>query len=220
MQLVVIPAYNESKSIGRVIRDLFKHGYKEILVVDDGSSDNTAEVASVAGAHVLRHEINRGQGAALQTGNEYALSRGADIVVHFDADGQFDAADIAPAIEFLHINNLDAVLGSRFLRIDNQIPFFKKYFIFPISRVVNNLIIGKKLTDIHNGFRILTTVALSRIEITQNRMAHATEIVRQLVDKNILFKEFPVRVTYHEYGQGIGGAFKIIKDLFTGLFTR
>jgi len=219
MMIVVIPAYNETNSIGRVIRDLFEHGEKNVIVVDDGSTDGTAEAARAVGAEVITHTVNRGQGAALQTGDERALARGADVVAHFDADGQFDAGDIAPAIEFLQKNNLEAVLGSRFLRADNQIPFLKKYFIFPVSRLVNNLIIGRNLTDVHNGFRVFTGAALAQIEISQNRMAHATEIVQQLVSKNIKFQEFPVRVRYHEFGQGIGGAMKILRDLFTGIFA-
>lgn len=220
MYCIVIPAYNEAESIGRVIRDLFENGHRNVVVVDDGSGDDTAFAATSAGATVIAHAINRGQGAALQTGDEYALIHGAEAVVHFDADGQFDAADITPAIEFLRTNNLGAVLGSRFLRADNKIPFLKKYFVFPMSRLVNNWLIGKKLTDIHNGFRVFTNDALAQINITQNRMAHATEILRQLSDKKILLSEFPVRVTYHEYGQGIGGAVKIIKDLIVGFFTK
>lgn len=220
MVFVVVPAYNEQNSIGRVIRGLFECGWKRVVVVDDGSQDFTVTEAKNAGAVVLVHEVNRGQGAALQTGDEYALLHGADIVVHFDADGQFDPADIAAAVEFLQRNNLDAVLGSRFLDGENNVPFLKKYLIFPVSRLVNNWIVGQKLTDIHNGFRVFTASTLSQIVIKQNRMAHATEIIKQLVDKKINFREFPVRVYYHEYGQGVGGAVKIVKDLVIGLFTR
>jgi len=217
---VVIPAYNESEKIGRVLRGLFSQGIKSIVVVDDGSKDDTAQMARESGAIVLQHKINRGQGAALQTGNEYALKNNADFVVHFDADGQFDPSDIAPAVEFLQKNNLDAVLGSRFLDARSQIPFFKKYFILPISRFINNLITGANLTDVHNGFRVLNNNALKKIKISQSGMAHNTEIVKQLVKNNLNFAEFPVKVTYHEYGQGIGGAFKIIKDLFLDFFSN
>ena len=220
MVWIVIPAYNEANKIGRVLRDLFTHGFDKIIVVDDGSRDNTAELAQKEGALVLRHKINRGQGAALQTGNEYALKNNADIIVHSDADGQFDPADIAPAIEFLQKNNLDAVLGSRFLDTRSQIPFLKKYFILPISRLINNLITRAKLTDVHNGFRILNNHALQKIKITHNGMAHNTEIVKQLVNCNLKFAEFPVKVTYYEYGQGIGGGIKIIRDWITGFFTK
>ena len=219
MICVVVPAKDEAKNIGRVIRGLFEQGFGDVLVIDDGSTDGTAVLAAAAGAKVLRHGINRGQGAALQTGNEQALSMGAEAVVHFDADGQFNPADIAPALDFLRKNNLDAVFGSRFLDNRSKIPGMKKFVILPAGRLVNRLFTGAKLTDAHNGFRILSRSALQKISIKQDGMAHNSEIVRQVVKNNLKYAEYPVEVKYFEYGQGLAGGLKIIRDLIMAKFS-
>jgi glycosyltransferase involved in cell wall biosynthesis len=219
MIFIVVPAYNEQGTIASTLRNLFKQGYKNVVVVDDGSSDNTFDVAKNEGAIVLRHVINRGQGAALQTGNEYALMRGASHVVHFDGDDQFNAADIQPAVEFLQAQNLDIVLGSRFLDNRTTMPFTKRHFIFPIGRALNTLMTGVKLTDVHNGFRILSKKALEKIKITQDRMAHNSEIVAQIKKHKLSYGEFPVEVRYMRYGQGVGGGFKVLKDWLWSYFV-
>lgn len=220
MLFVVLPAYNEAKNIGRVISGLFSHGLENIVVVDDGSSDSTFEAAKSAGPVVLKHEINRGQGAALQTGNEYALKRGASAVVHFDADGQFNPADIAKALAIMKSKNVDVVLGSRFLDNRSQMPWTKKYIVLPIARLINWFLTGLKLTDAHNGFRILSRRALQKINISQDRMAHNSEIISQIKQKNLSYLEYPVEVTYNEYGQGVGGGLKIIWEILQGRLTR
>jgi len=217
---VIIPAHNEAERIGRVIRGLFEHGWKNVVVVDDGSSDNTAEVARAEGVNLVRHEINRGQGAALQTGNEYAWAQSAEIIVHFDGDDQFDAGDIKGAVELLQNNSLDVVLGSKILDNRSLIPGLKKYFIIPIGRVVNFLMTGVWLTDVHNGFRVLTPLATEKIVITQDGMAHNSDILRQIKKLKLPFAEYPVKVVYHEFGQGTGGGVKIIFDWLISLFVK
>lgn len=219
MIFIVVPAYNEQGTIASTLRNLFKQGYKNVVVVDDGSSDNTFDVAKNEGAIVLRHVINRGQGAALETGNEYALMRGASHVVHFDGDDQFNAADIQPAVEFLQAKNFDIVLGSRFLDNRTTMPFTKRHFIFPVGRALNTLMTGVKLTDVHNGFRILSKKALEKIKITQDRMAHNSEIVAQIKKHKLSYGEFPVEVRYMRYGQGVGGGFKVLKDWLWSYFV-
>ena len=220
MLFIIVPAYNEAKNIGRVIGGLFSQGLENIVVVDDGSSDDTFELAKSAGAIVLRHEINRGQGAALQTGNEYALANGADLVVHFDGDGQFNPADIAEALAVMRNKNTEVIFGSRFLDNRSKIPWTKKYIILPISRIINQLFTGLKLTDAHNGFRILSRRALGKINIFQDRMAHNSEIVRQIKERGLSFAEHPVRVEYFEYGQGVGGGLKIIWEILQERLIR
>ncbi len=227
MIFVIVPAYNEEKSIGRVLRGFFETQFKDeslknmkVVVVDDGSVDNTVQIASQAGATVLRHEINRGQGAALQTGNQYALEQGASIVVHFDADGQFNPVDIESGLMTMKNKGVDVVLGSRFLDNRSKMPWSKKYLLLPISRFVNRLLTGLKLTDAHNGFRILSRKALQKINISQDRMAHNSEIVKQIKQHNLLFAEHPVEVVYTEYGQGVGGGLKILQDLLAAKFLR
>lgn len=212
MVFVVVPAYNEEQEIGRVVRGLFQHGWNKIVVVNDGSSDETAAVARAAGATVLCHEINRGQGAALQTGNDYCLAAGAQTVVHFDGDGQFNPADIAGAVTLLENKNLDVIIGSRFLDQRSIIPWFKRLFILPVARLINHFLTGLKLSDAHNGFRVLNRRAASIIIINQDGMAHNSEISYQIKKNNLNFTEYPVEVKYFENGQGIGGGIKIIID--------
>ncbi len=220
MVLIIIPAYNEEKEIGRTICGLFQHGYDQVVVVDDGSTDATTKAAKQAGAKVLCHRVNRGQGAALQTGDEYARSIGAATTVHFDADGQFDPIDIGPALALIDAGMADIVLGSRFLDQRSRIPFFKKYFILPVARVIGYLFTGVKLSDAHNGFRVLGPRALAVVDITQDGMAHNTEIICQIKKNNLRWREVPVAVKYREFGQGIGGGIKIITDLLISLFIK
>lgn len=211
MELIVVPAYNESKRIGRVVRDLFQHGFNNVLVVDDGSSDNTIAEATEAGAKVVTHMINRGQGAALETGNEYARRFGYSVVVHFDGDGQLNVSDINGAIEKIN-SDCDIVLGSRFLDNRSQIPWTKKRVVLPLARLVNRFLTGVHLTDVHNGFRVLGEKALNLIDIVQDGMAHNSEIVAKMKKNNLKFCEHPVEIRYFEYGQGVKGGLKIIFD--------
>ncbi len=220
MVFIVVPAYNEAKKIGRVIRDLFQHGYENVVIVDDGSSDDTYVEAKKSGASVLRHEVNRGQGAALQTGNEFALARGARLIAHFDADEQMNAGDIGGAIEKMRQENLDVVLGSRFLGRATGIPWTKKFFILPLARFFNNIFSGLKLTDAHNGFRILSRRAAEQIIIAQDGMAHNSEIPAQIKKYNLRYAEHPVGFAYDEYGQGMDGGMKILRDLLFGRFIK
>lgn len=219
MLIAVVPAFNEEKTIGSVVRDLFNHADK-VIVVDDGSRDDTTAIASAAGAVVLRHAVNRGQGAALQTGHDYALQIGADYVIDFDADGQFDADDIKPTFEALKKSGADILFGSRFLDKRTKMPWLKKHFILPLARIFNRFFTKIKLTDAHNGFRILNKRALQKIKITQDRMAHNTEIPTKVKKHNLKYIEFPVKVVYRKYGQGFSGGLKVLRDLFTGKFVH
>ena len=217
MILVIVPAYNEEKRIGRVLRGLFEHEYKNILVIDDCSKDSTVNVALRAGAKVLSHKVNRGQGASLETGNEYARQNEYDTVVHFDGDGQMNPEDIKMAIDKIDNGGYDIVLGSRFLDSRSKIPFLKKFLILPVSRWINFVFTHVKLTDAHNGFRVLNKKSLEKIRIIQDQMAHNTEIVKQIKKNDLKFVEIPVEINYHHFGQGVGGGFKIIWDLIINI---
>ena len=219
MFLAIVPAYNEEKTIGSVVQGLFHH-VDRVLVVDDGSADATAEAARGAGAVVLCHELNRGQGAALETGHEYARLVGAEYVLHFDADGQFDVADIGPAFEKLKNTSADVLFGSRFLDCRSNVPWIKRHVWLPLARLWHNAAYRTKMTDAHNGFRILNRRALDAIHITHDRMAHASEIPASASRLGLRIVEFPIRVVYREYGQGTTGAATIVRDLLLGRFIR
>lgn len=208
----IIPAYNEEKRIESVVKRVANF-VDEVIVINDGSNDNTALLAKKAGATVLNHIINRGQGAALQTGNDYALQKGADIVIHFDGDEQFQAEEIPKIIEPLINDKAEAVLGSRFLGIKSKVPAIKRLFILPIAKIINRLIFGIKFSDPQSGFRALSKKALQKIKIEHDGMAHCSEIMYKLHKKKIKTIEVPITVIYHEYGQKLSGGIRIIKDL-------
>lgn len=211
----VIPAYNEEKNIGQVI-DSVKEFVDDVVVVDDGSSDNTSKIVSKNGATLLRHLINRGQGAALQTGNEYALAHSADIVVHFDADGQFSAAEIGEMIKPIVAEGYDVVLGSRFLGKKNNMPFLKRYLIIPLARLINFLLFAVNLSDPQSGFRALNKQAIRKITIEQSGWAHCSEILDKVKTNKLKVKEVPITVTYSKFGRNLGSGLEIIKDSIIG----
>jgi len=210
--ICVIPAFNEAKNIVKVINDV-KPFVSEIIVVDDCSTDNTANLAEQTGVLVLRHVINRGQGAALRTGSEAALGRGAEIIIHFDADDQFQAKEIPDLIKPLSDGQADAVLGSRFLTKKSKLPWTKKRIIHPLARLINRFLLKIRLTDPQSGFRALSRATLEKIKIENDGMAHCSEILYQLFKNKFHVVEVPITVTYHNYGQKFSGGLKIIKEL-------
>lgn len=215
----IIPSYNEQDQIKRTILDV-KKIIKNIVVVDDGSSDKTYEKAKETGVIVLRHAINRGQGAALQTGNKFVYGKGAEIAVHFDADGQFVANEIPRLLKPLLNNECDVSLGSRFINGNPKMPWTKKYILFPIAHLVNYVLLGVKLTDPQSGFRALNRRAIKNIVIEQDGSAHCSEILYKANVNKLKIKEVPMTVIYNEYGQSLfygkgrkKGGIQIIKDL-------
>ncbi len=217
--VAVLPALNEEKYITKVINDV-KNIVDEVIVVCDGSEDNTAEKAREVGAIVLEHLVNRGQGAALRTGTEFALDSGADIIVHYDSDGQFIPDDIKRVINPILEGDAEIVFGSRNMSITDNQPFTKRYFIRPIAKVINWAITGLWMTDVHNGFRAMNSWAASQITITQDGYAHATEIIAAVSDAKLKWKEVPVTVVYHEYGQRWWQGIRILADLFIRKISR
>jgi len=196
---IVITAYNEEKKIGNVIDNLKKHKYTNIVVVDDGSKDDTYNISLQKGATVLKHFLNRGQGAALETGNEYALRHGADIIVHFDADGQMQVKDIPAMIEPIKNGKADIVIGSRFLGKESNMPFAKKITLL-VGRLWLRLFFGVKLTDSQCGFRALSRKGVALTQSRQDKGGeHASGVLIDVFKKNIRYKEVPVSIKYTEY---------------------
>lgn len=219
----VIPAFNEAKNIKKVI-DEVKLMVDRVVVVDDGSTDETYNLSRAGGATVLKHIINRGQGAALRTGVEYSLMNGADIIVHFDADGQFLSQDISKVIKPIKIGAADVVYGSRFLPVFSEaegkakgktaMPLIKRYFIMPLARAVNKIFFKINLTDPQSGFRAMSARAARQVVWQQDRMAHCSEIMLEVKKNNLRVTEVSIRVIYHNFGQSFFGGFKILKDSF------
>lgn len=187
-------------------------------MVDDGSEQPAQSVLEGLPVHCLRHPVNLGQGAALQTGTAYSVSRGAEIVVHFDADGQHPAERIPALIEPIVKGECDVALGSRFLDPSHraQVPW-RKRLVLKIGVAVSGLLTGVWLTDTHNGFRALSRRAAEQIELRENGFAHATEILEQIRFHGLRRREIPSLVRYTEYslrkGQRISNSVNIIMDL-------
>jgi glycosyltransferase involved in cell wall biosynthesis len=212
---VVIAAYNEAPVIGLVVREL-RNLFPNVVVVDDGSNDETFAAAVSAGAVVARHCINLGQGAALQTGMQCALSNGARFIATFDADGQHRPEDIVAMLEHMEESSADVALASRFLGTAEGIDPLRRHFL-RMAIVFQRLTTGVRLTDAHNGLRVLRDTAARRIKIRQNRMAHASEIISSIVSNNLKFIEVPCTIRYTPYsrakGQQLTGAARILLDL-------
>ncbi len=216
---IIIAAFNEEKVIKNVLENLKKIRPNDaIIVVDDSSTDNTYNVASeVKGIYLLKHIINLGQGAALQTGIEMAKKIGAHYVVTFDADGQHDPNDIERFIKVIKDENLDIVLGSRFLDIKNDIPLIKKLFL-KFTTIFTRIVNGISLTDTHNGFRVINIKKFPNFKITQNRMEHASEIYDIIKQNNLQYKELPCHIYYTDYsknkGQSLVNSINILIEYF------
>ena len=210
---VIIPAFNEAPVIGGVVAGV-RALFPRVLVVDDASTDNTAALARAAGAFTASHPVNLGQGAALQTGFEAALARGARYVVTFDADGQHEPADAAAMVDRAREEDLAFVLGSRFL--DGARAPQAQYRT--LDRADGGT--GMALTDTHNGLRVLRADALAYVHLTHARMAHASQIVSQLADSSLPGAEHPVTISYTDYsrakGQPLLNSVNIVVDLALG----
>lgn len=219
---IVIAAYKEQDVIASVVKSVRRY-YPQVIVVSDGSPDRTAEEAASAGATVLRHAVNLGQGAALQTGIDYALLQGAQFLVTFDADGQHRVEDIGVMIAELQARKADIALGSRFLGRAEGLSR-RRRLVLKMGTIFNYLITGILMTDAHNGLRVLTADAARRIRIRHNGMAHASEIVESIARQKLKYIEVPIVVLYSDYsrskGQRLGNAFNIVVDLLAGKVYR
>ena len=219
---LVIPGFNEGAVIGRTIGSV-AHWLPNVVVVDDGSSDDTARAAEGAGAHVVRHCINLGQGAALATGIRYALLRGARMIVTFDADGQHRPEDIDVLIETADESGADVVLGSRFLGGTVDMPASRRWLL-RAATLYTRFTSGLRLTDAHNGLRLFTRAAAEQMRIRQNRMAHASELVNWLAASHLKVVEAPVDIVYTDYtlakGQSAFSSINILWDLWSSRLHR
>jgi glycosyltransferase involved in cell wall biosynthesis len=200
---LVVPLYNEAAVIEEVLRTA-RAVFPHVVCVDDASTDGSAERAEAAGAVVVRHPFNLGQGAALQTGMRYVLeATDAAYLVTFDADGQHRVEDAAAMVQRARDEDLAVVFGSRFLD-DRTRPGRVKKVVLKAAVWLTNQQTGLRLTDAHNGLRVIRRDAASALDLRQNRMAHATEIVLQLGRTRLPWAEHPVHVLYTDYSRGKG----------------
>ncbi|MDV3128864.1 glycosyltransferase family 2 protein [Mycobacterium sp. 21AC1] len=221
---IVIPAYNEASSIGDVIADV-RSVFAHVVCVDDGSRDDTAALALAAGAHVVPHPVNLGQGAAIQTGVEYARSRpGARVFATFDADGQHQVKDVVRMIDRLDSDDVDLVVGTRFagreIQAVTQTPALKRVilraaaFLSPQSRALG-------LTDAHNGLRVFNKKVADALNLTMNGMSHAGEFITLAYENRWRVAEEPVEILYTDYSKSKGQPLlNGVNIVFDGLLRR
>lgn len=217
---IVIPAFNEASIIGDVISDV-RSVFPNVVCVDDGSRDDTADLAFAAGAHVVPHPVNLGQGAAIQTGVEYARSRpGARVFATFDADGQHQVKDVMRMIDRLDTDDVDLVVGTRFAGTVTHVPPVKRVilraaaFISPQSRSLG-------LTDAHNGLRVFNKTVADALNLTMNGMSHAGEFIALAAEHHWRVAEEPVEILYTDYSKSKGQPLlNGVNIVFDGLLRR
>ncbi|MCD6464246.1 glycosyltransferase family 2 protein [Candidatus Woesearchaeota archaeon] len=211
---IVIPAFNEEATIKQVIKSLKKHGWRNIIVVDDGSVDNTPSIAEREDVIVLKHIINRGLGAALGTGIKAALDLGADIIVTFDADLQHKPEDVERLIKPIIQGRADVVIGSRFLNKEylKGMPLSKKIGNIGLN-IITYLLFGAKTSDSQSGMRAFSRKAAQTISIKTNRMEVSSEIIAEVARKKLKKAEIPIKAIYLRKGQSVWDGFKILGKL-------
>jgi glycosyltransferase involved in cell wall biosynthesis len=214
---IIIPSYNEGFILRKVVSEIITKKKYTLIIVDDGSSTPAEKLIGDIPVTIIRHSVNLGQGAALQTGIEYALYLGATYLVTFDADGQHTTSDIPSMLLPLQNNEADITLASRFLKPGNHNASLLKKWILKTACLINYFFTGLYLTDAHNGLRAMTRNAAEKINIKENRMAHATEILFSIKKNKLRFREVPATVIYTDYskkkGQSIFNSIRIFLDL-------
>ncbi len=210
---LVIPAYNEEQRLKTVLRKLADLNLS-VVVVDDGSSDNTYQTASDWPVNLLRHHTNRGQGAALRTGTEFAFQEGYDAVVHFDADGQHRPEDALRLIEVLNQGH-DAVIGSRFMGLESVMPAKKKIIYF-FAKIFSRHLLKLNFTDPQNGLRAINLRAWDKLNWRKDNFEHCSEILSLIIKHDLKYREVPIKIEYSEDTQskntrpGVSMAWKLL----------
>lgn len=201
--VILIPVYNEGSVIKSTI-DKIPSDFKNIICIDDGSNDDTAAQISQTRATLVQHAINLGQGAALQTGIEYALQdKTAEFFVTYDADGQHSIKDVRRMLAEIQRRRLDIVLGSRFLDKSSNLTRRKRYML-KLAVAFTNFTTGVKLSDTHNGLRVFNRYAAENLKIQMPDFSHASEIIDRIAEKQFKYAEVPVTITYTNYSRGKG----------------
>lgn len=220
---VVIPVYNEAEVIKGVVNRVLKK-FKWVVCVNDGSKDASAQQIMQTKAYLVEHPINMGQGAAIQTGVEFARQiPEVKYFVTFDADGQHRLEDVLAMLSVIETGNYDIVLGSRFLGETINMKM-SKHVVLKMAIWFSNVTSGLKLTDTHNGLRVFNRTVADGLQITMPDMAHASEILEILAEKKYRYTEIPVVIEYTEYsqkkGQSVVNAVNIGFDMLLRKLTR
>jgi len=210
---IIIPIFNEAKVIQVVLDELCKKSNWNIIIVNDGSIDNSMDICKKFPVTIIDHFENLGQGAALRTGIEYSLKNNSDILCTFDSDGQHKVTDLENMISLLINGDYDIVLGSRFLTKKSKMPF-KRFLLLKAAKLFDNLFYsGWNFTDVHNGLRVFTNKAAHKLDLSADRMEHASLITKSVVVNRLKYAEFPVEIIYSQYSISKGQNFKSLVHL-------
>jgi glycosyltransferase involved in cell wall biosynthesis len=205
--VVVVPAYNEERTILGVIRGLKRRGFTRLVVVDDGSSDRTSELASHEGVILLRHIFNRGLGGALGTGLKAALHFEPEVIVTFDADGQHDPDDIPRLLAPIERGEAELVIGSRMLEPIGM-PYPRRLANWT-ANLITYLLFRGWTTDSQSGLRAFSRQAAAQIQIRTSGMEVSSEIIAEAAGKRLKFMEVPVKAIYTNYSLSKGQSFMV-----------
>lgn len=200
---VIIPIYNEETVVEGVVNDVLRR-FKTVICVDDGSTDGSVAAVQKTRATVVRHPLNLGQGAALQTGIDFALlDKTTQYFVTFDADGQHAVEDVVRMVEAIKKNDVDVVLGSRFLGTAQNMPWLKEKAL-KLAVIFSNQTSGIRLSDTHNGLRVFNRKVATRLNITMPDFSHASEIVERIAQEKFTYQELPITIAYTDYSRQKG----------------
>ncbi|HRW76082.1 MAG TPA: glycosyltransferase family 2 protein [Saprospiraceae bacterium] len=200
---IVIPAFNEGSVIGQVVQRVLDLGFVHVLVVDDGSTDDTRHQALHAGAHVIRHLINRGAGAAAQTGIKYVREHGFGYLIQIDADGQHYPEDMVRMCEHMANTQADIILGSRFIDPSPGIPAFRVFYN-QLSNIFTNWFCTRWYSDTQSGFRMLGRRAIQEIDLQIDGFGYCSEMIVLADKRGLVIEEIPIRVMYTSYSMSKG----------------
>ena len=199
---IVVPAFNEGAVIQQVVEEIQTAGDYLIIVVDDGSSDDTfIKVKDLDGVIALRHKINRGKGAATKTGIVAANAIMADIIVTLDGDGQHDPTDIESLIQPIICDGYDVVLGTRMIRPDGDMPPLK-VVANKIGNLITLMLYGIYVSDSQSGFRAYSTFAATKIDTKADKYEYDSKVIREIKNNRLKFTEVPIKVRYTEHSMG------------------
>jgi len=201
--LIILPAYNEAEVIDNVISDIRLHGYQNICLVDDGSTDRTRQLAQSLKVTVLSHPVNRGAGAAVQTGITYARNEGFQFAILIDSDGQHLPEDIENLCKKMEETDADIVIGNRFFNSENSVP--KKRIAYnKIANIFTNIFCKNNYSDTQSGFRLLNRKAIELMNLRNRDFGFCSEMLISSEKLNLRIEETPIRVLYTEYSMNKG----------------
>lgn len=201
--LILLPAFNEAEVIGEVLEGIQKEGYQNICLIDDGSTDNTSDIAQGYSVHILRHVLNRGAGAAIQTGIQFARNQGFEYVILIDSDGQHLPEDIHKLYAKMQEVDADIVIGNRFFGTDNSIPK-RRVAYNRIANVFTNIFCKHNYKDTQSGFRLLNRRSIEKLELRNKGFGFCSEMIIQGEKLDLQIAEVPIRVLYTTYSMNKG----------------